>query len=343
MLVTQYILLLLFGITSFFVLNPISNRVANRRIYLVVSFFILLMVAFRPSQMVDYEVYQMAFDGYLGFRFEPSFHLIKWIGILLGNVQFWGFFIYAYLCVWLKISYTKKYPTLLWSCMLVYLSSTIVTQDMVAIRAGVAGALMLFAIGYKIQADNRKMYIALIMAVLFHYSALACFVIPFLNIHKMHRNIYLSALLISHILALMGIFLNHYIGFLNSIGALETVLGMHTERDEPMNFLNLLQLGHILICVVLWMNAEKLKESYNDAIIYLKVYTIGLCVMPLLALMMSMAIRLQELFLVVEIILIPMGFSILFKSRLLGKYLLVIYSIVMFYFALTNTVYWGMN
>lgn len=299
------------------------------------------MVAFRSSKMVDYEVYQRAFDGLSGFRFEPGFHLIKWIGTLLGNVQFWGFVIYAFLCVYLKLFFIKKYQNVLWQCLLVYMASTIVTQDMVAIRAGVAGSFMLFAIDFKQKGKRGKMYTMLVLSVMFHYSALACFIIPFLDNDKPCRRFYLLSLLFSHLLALMGIFLNKYIGILNSIGALEAVVSMQVERDEPMNFLNLMQIGNILVCVIFWFNVSKMQKNYRDSLIYLKLYTVGICVMPLLALMMAMAIRLQELFFVVLIVLIPMGFSTIFKKKVLNNYLLILYSLIVLYFIINTNVYWG--
>lgn len=342
MLPVQYLLIFFFAVSCFFVLKPLPTETANRRIFKILSVLIMLMVAFRPSQMVDYEVYQMAFDGLEGFRFEPGFHLIRWISLLLGNVYFWGFFIYALLCVSLKLTFIRNYPSIQWMALLVYLSGVVVTQDMIAIRAGVACSLFLFAIDYKLRNEKKKMYVALVTAVLFHYSALACFILPFISVKRLYRKPYLLALLISHLMAIMGIFLNNYIGILNSISALEAVLGMHQEGDEPMNFLNLLQLGHVLICVAIWMNAQKLEAAHREVVIYLKLYTIGLCVMPLLALMMAMAIRLQQLFLVTEIILIPIGFSVLFKKKIYGRLLVILYSGIMVYFLISDKVYWGL-
>lgn len=343
MLKVQYFLILFFCISAYFILNPIRKQKVNRLVFRIIAVLLLLMVALRPSVMVDYEVYQAAFDGYRGFRFEPGFHLIRWGGEFLGNVQFWGFFIYALLCVSLKTKYIEKYPSFLWAALLVYLSSTIVTQDMIAMRAGVACSLFLFAVGFKLRNEKKKMYAALILAVLFHYSALACFVLPFLDNEKLHRKFYLFVLLLSHIFAIMGVFLNQYLSFLNYISALEAVVAMNNEGDEPMNFLNLVQLGHILICIVLWLNAKKMQTADGDSILYLKIYTIGLCVMPLLAMMMSMALRLQQLFLVVEILLLPIGFSALSKNKSLGKSLLIFYSALMFYFVMTDQVYWGIK
>lgn len=290
--------------------------------------------------MADYDIYIDAFRGYLGFRFEPGFHIIKYVASLLGNVVFWGFLLYAFMGVGLKFFYISREPSLVWDATLVYLSSQLVIHDMVAIRAGVAASFLLFAVDSKMSGNLKKSLGFILLAVLFHYSAIACLVLLLLNPHKKHRFFYLAALLGSHLLALLGIFLNQYLEVLNKIGPLEEVLGMHTEGD-PMNFLNLLQIGHIIICIVLWCKVDAIMENYSKALLYLKLYTIGLCAMPLLALMISMALRMSALFLVVEILLIPMGLKCIFKNQLLNKYLLIMYSLIIFYFTFSDRIYWG--
>lgn len=338
---TQIFLILLFGIALFFTYFPIKKEVANRRAFYIYEIAIFFLVLLRSETIADYANYVYAFEGYgdSGLRFEPGFHLIRFIVRMTGAPVFWGFFLYAIVCVLFKLSYIKRYPHYLWAASLVYLSGVIVSHDMVAIRAGAATSFFLFAVDYKEKNETWKMYVALFCALMFHYSALALFILPFINPHKPNRLLYLSALLACHILAVMGIFLNQYIELLSVIGALETVVGMHQEGDV-MNFMNMLQLGHIVICVTFWINIKKLESYSKNSILYLKLYTIGLCVMPLLAQMVSVALRLSELFLVVEILLIPIGFSAIIKRLIISKYLLIIYSIILFFFTITSDSYW---
>lgn len=335
MILVQKLLILLFTISCVLVLVPLRNRKINIFTYRVISILLLFVVFIRPDTMADYGQYQIAFDGDGGLRFEPAFHLVRIIASSIGNVQFWGFLLFVLIGVALKLKYIEKYPAIMWMALTVYLSGKLESMDMVAIRAGAAAVFFLYAIDYKVRDEKKKMFFALFVAVMFHYSALACFVLFLLDSQKLHRRFYLIALVGSHLLAIMGFFLNKYIGILSYISALEAVLNMHQE-GETMNFLNLIQIGHIIICVFFWINVKKIQMCHENALLYLKLYTIGICVLPLLAQMISMALRLQELFMITEILLIPMGFSVLFKRKILGRLIIVLYSIIMFYFTLDS-------
>lgn len=308
---------------------------------LFVSFYlaILFVVVFRPHIMADYEQYTDSLKGYGGNRFEPGFYFIKIIASFLGNPPFWGIAIFGFLSVTARFLYISRFNYYIWGMLLVYMSNVLVSQDMIAIRAAVASSITLFAIDLKFKGDWQKSLICLLCAVLFHYSAIVCLVLFLLNPHKHYRWLYLSALIISHVMAYYGFNLNQYLGLIATVEAGEVLYNMY-ENSTELNVFNLLQIGHVLVCCFLWLFVGRIRKQEERCVIYLKLYTIGLCTVPLLAGMIAVATRLSELFLTVEIILIPIGFFAVFRNRVFGRLVLLFYCIIIFYFSITNIQYW---
>lgn len=335
----QTILIILFAICSVLLfVQPESKRL--KRI-LIAAFYValLLVVVFRSPNMADYNQYADSLKGYGGTRLEPGFHIIKTIASILGNPAFWGLTIFGILSVSARFLYIIKYSEYIWGMLLVYMSNVLVTQDMIAIRAAVASSIIFFAIDYKFKKDWKKSLICLFFAVFFHYSAIACLVLFLLNPHKHYRWLYLSALIISHVMAYYGFNLNQYLGLIATVEAGEVLYNMY-ENSTELNVFNLLQIGHVLVCCFLWLFVGRIRKQEERCVIYLKLYTIGLCTVPLLAGMIAVATRLSELFLTVEIILIPIGFFAVFRNRVFGRLALLFYCIIIFYFSITNIQYW---
>ncbi len=336
----QIILIILFAICGLLQFNPPKSKKLNRSLFIAFYFALLLIVIFRSHDMADYDQYVDAFEGDGGIRFEPGFHLVKLIASLLGAPAFWGIAVFGFLSVSGRFLYLRQYKGYVWGMLLVYISNVLITQDMIAIRAAVASSLILFAIDFKFRGDWKKILIFLFCAVLFHYSAFAFIVLFIIDPHKHYRWLYILALIISHVLAYYNFNLNQYIGLFTSVNSIDVLYSMY-ENSNELNVFNLLQIGHVLVCCFLWIFIDRINKHDARALLFLKLYTIGLCTVPLLAGMIAIALRLSELFLTIEIMLIPIGFYAVFKSKVISRVAVLMFCAVIFYFTITNINYWA--
>lgn len=317
-----------------------------RQVFLGTAFLILLvLITFRPESMVDYNQYEHAFiSSNFDIRFEPAFLVIKKILSWGGASAICGFFIFALISLAARFSSIYKTGTLAVGCLMIYLTNILIIQDMVAIRAGVAGAFAMLAVQSKVIHNKRKMYIFLLVALMFHYTSAIFLAILFMDNKKNRRIFYLSLIFLSYILSLRGFYFStlvERITFLEYIFPLFNSYLLEMQYlDNMMNIFNLVQVFHVLICIGLWLYVDKIKSIHPDSLLLLKLYTIGVCCIPLFAQSFNMAIRLSDLLFSVEVLLLPMGLDAIFSRKSLYYILLVLYSSVFLYIRLTDQLYW---
>lgn len=344
MSLTQFLLIFLFVVAGCLTVFPIRKTSVNGYLYVLFFFVIIVVAVNRPEKMPDYRSYYLAFMGYEGERFEPGFYIIKnvvnAITKIAGNKVVLGFALFALLSIGLKFKYIFSNSVYKWGAILVLMSRILIIQDMIAIRAAVAVSLFLYAVKNRIEKNYKLMSLLIIGSIMFHYSALIYLIIYFVNPIKNRRNFYIALLILTHFLHLAGFHFNQFISSFMFTESLEQLYEMY-EDSMTMNVFNLIQLGNVLICILFWLNEQKIKKIDTQGVMYLKLYTIGLCIVPLFSEMIAVAIRLSDLFTVVEIMLFPIGFHALFKDKAKGDFLLLTYAIVIFYFNITSSHYWG--
>ena len=341
MLSTQYYIIFTFLLACIFFVSPKKQSLPVKHgwFYLI----LILIVTFRSPTMADYEQYEEAFASKGELRFEPAFFVVRVIVASLGN-YIYGFLFFGIISIWVKYYVISKYRDLFWAATLVYLSNVLIVQDMVAIRAGVAGSLLLVAAFYRVEEHKKKMLLFVLIAIMFHYTAAIFLVMYFMSSEKPYRKWYLGVIAISYLMAMNRIYLTQFLGFLPFIGQDIALFDKYVSEMDyqltPMNIFNLLQMGHLLICVTFWLFINKISSHYRSALILLKIYTLGVSAVCWFAQSFVMAIRLSEIFFVVEILLIPMGFSAMFKKTFHYKLILVVYAAVILIIRMTDYMYW---
>lgn len=292
--------------------------------------------------MADYESYVEDFKhGHFQWGSEPTFLAIRYFSQKLLFPEFWGFFFYAIISIPLRYNYITKNSIDIYGSLLVYVSYILVVQDMIAIRSAVSTALLLYIIQYKVENNWRKAVALIILATMFHYSAAIFSIVLLLDGQKKNRWLFLSMLAISYYLAITGMTfasaLGEYVGGLNM-----TIVSTHFSNyeNQKLNIFNLFQLGHLAVCLFGWYHVDKIIKRSKEALIMLKLFTIAICILPLFSDLISVGIRLSELFIAVDVILIPIIFRSAFQSPFMQKVLIYSYASVIFYYTIQSLQYW---
>lgn len=143
-------------------------------IYGLTGFLMVLAAGLRDGNTVsDYKTYLNMFQyPEEASTVEPTFTLI---GSLVKAVCPWPvllFVIYASIGVTCKILAIKRLTSLLFLSLVIYISNVYLLHDMTQIRAGVASGIFLLAIRPLAEHKIFRYTALILLASLFHYSAL---------------------------------------------------------------------------------------------------------------------------------------------------------------------------
>lgn len=335
---TQILLLFLFCSIVIVFLFSSSKKVSNIQLNFVTIILIIIAVS-RDAHVADYTGYYKDFISINKplSEYEPTFSLIKGIASNTLAPAFFGFLIYAFISIYFRLRMVKKLSPLWWGSILVYITNVYVAQDLIAIRAACATAFSLYIIYYKLKNDWKKALIFLFIASCFHYSAVLYVLILFISTKKSFRWIYLGLLAGCYILSYYEFTFSYLFGLISN--PIVENLYNHHKYTDPINIFNLLQIGRIFICLTGWLFLNRIKKKDERIVVYLKMYTIGISLFVLFSDLTTVALRFSDLFMSIDILLIPVLITGLFKNGLLSKVIIVIYSVVLFYFTINEPTY----
>lgn len=345
---TQLWLLCLFFIDCFLIFNnnvryTIENKSGQSNALILLIISMIFLVIFRDVNMADYADYKYDFESkvYYG-NAEPMYQFIRRVARQFPNPWIVASLFFSSLSLIIKMRYFEKLSPSYYGSLLVYLSYLYVAQDMIAIRSACAAAFLLPIVQYAVNKQWFNALMFILIATCFHYSAFIFVLILFLTNNSVKRKwFYYILLIISVILAYKEIQLGKIITIAN-IAIVGDKLGKY-EYQDGINPFNIVQMGRFCICVLGWINIKKMQLIMDNILVYLKIYTIAVCSFFLFSDLISLAFRVSELLIIVEVLVIPtLFFSIFIKRLLLAKIGIVIYSsIVLFCYTLFNSAYWG--
>lgn len=328
-----FVLLLLFGIITFFVLSPFKNRKRAQVVYYMLGICLVCIAGFRPSGIdMDYYNYIDHFNNYSEVvLLEPTFKFISWlVNITIGPLPVYLFLIYSIIGVGLKLLAIRQLSSLCFLVLLVYLSEFFLLHEMTQIRAGVASGFLLLALKPLYERNFRLFFTYSVFATLFHYSGIILFPLWLLN--NKHQKLF-------QIWA-VPIALSIYILDINIITTLpipfvrEKMLVYQNLKDAGgdmhghINVFNAVYMVKVFVYYIMIWKYDLLQNKNKYFVLLLKIYGLSLFFLPLLASIPVFAFRLSELYGIVGIILIPMLYYV-FSPKILSRILLVSFCFVL--------------
>ena len=259
-LIICYILSLLF-----FVFRPLKEKQkpSDKIILILLGFFLVIAAVTRPEETADTDNYIYGFTkGDYASRMEPMYAFIIAFSRLFSYPAVIGLSIYAILSIVPRLYFIKKYSVNIFASVIIYLSYCYIAQDIVAIRSGVASALLLLAIHFKFQEKYKYMFCIILIASLFHYTALAFLVLYFINQHKKQRVIYLLLLACCYFLYFVNFDIRLLFPYLQYLTFLEHNISSYSDSTEMVfGTLNGPQILRISTCVLFWVFADKIYKK----------------------------------------------------------------------------------
>lgn len=264
--------------------------------------------------------------------YEPAYYLIPSIVIGWLNLKVvWVFLIFAIIGVTIKFAAITKLTKLTFLSVLIYYSHSFMLHEFTQIRAGVASGILLLCI---IEIERRRFlrFLLLIGAgILFHYSFIIFLPFYFLSAKTINKKIYLALLIVPYVFIALNI---------NVITLLQTFrLGVFSEKIEMYN--NLLSFGmydkiktysvvflvQLFLCTLFIFKSDLLIQNNKYGLLLLKIYCIAAASLVMLSNIPVLAIRINELLNIVQIILIPFLLYII-KPKHIALLFVIVFALI---------------
>lgn len=297
-----------------FRLNPNDMEIETfqSKSYPILFVVILTVCVFicvtRPESLPDYKNYREVFYS-VHDSFEISFTVIKRLAPDFG----WLLAAYSLISVSVKLYVIRSMSANIWISLLVFFSVSFVLHDLIQIRAGVAGALCLLSVKYIVYREWKYYYVIILLAILFHNSAIIFVPLYFLNPTKINKALFVSLIPIS-----IFLFITHNtVGHLFSsipVSSIKVYAAMYLFSNEAQSTIGPIWLMKSLIAVVCVMRINKLNGLYPYSVILLKIWILGLISFPLFMDLPIMSLRISELLNLTQILTFAMA-PLCFKGR----------------------------
>ena len=239
--------------------------------------------------------------------------------------------IFALIGVGLKLLCIRKVSPFPALSIALYLGSYYLIQEMTQIRAGVATGFGLLSM-YQLSRGNRRGAVFFsLLATAFHFSALAFLPVALLfSNDRLNRRGYLALLLIGAATTFLHF---NFVRLIVSVlfARLDPRISTYVQMSptQHVEVLNPVFWMKAVICAVAVVKIENLKKRWPISVILVKCYCMSFFAFGLLSAIPAAALRLRELFGVVDILLIPMVVAA-FREKMLVRLGLVAFAIVSF-------------
>lgn len=284
--------------------------------------------------MPDYNSYFRIFSKPLTMeRIEIGFiNLVLFVKNFLFNDYTFFLFLSAFLSIAVKLYGIRQISNFFYSSLFIYISSKYISNDLIQMRVAFSTGLMLFAVYYKHNKCLLKFLIVTTLAFLFHYSAVLLYFIWFIPTETINKSVYILLVVGSYVVALTGFSLAYIIAYIPIMG-IQNLYIHYTEAIDVSyaNLFSILLISKLLICLYFLITWKKYAIHSPYFVILIKLFAISLIAYCLLFSINVVAVRIAELFQIVEIILIPFLYYFS-KKRIIGKSMITAIGVIYFVF-----------
>lgn len=318
----------IFGAVLFVSFFPIKYRKVSNSLLILFAIILSLVAGLRESDVAnDYIVYMSFWNrrDIVG-DVETSFVFIRDIlkyQLLLQPIYLFLIFAFVGVCTkFYAIGKLAPYPFL---AILIYLGHYYILHELTQIRIGVAAGFFLIALYYKTIENLYLTILFILLAFLFHYSAVVGLIILLIN--NKNSKFFYFLIPIGYILY----FVNNKLNISIPIPYVQQKLEAYQEMKkwgvgDEINVFNFVFLVRILILYYLFYKAKIIENHYKNIYIFLKIYAISLFTFLFLSDNPAFSFRIQEFLGIVEIILLPL-IAFVYNNKVFGKIIVILIAV----------------
>ncbi|MEO7044880.1 MAG: EpsG family protein [Ferruginibacter sp.] len=283
-------------------------------ILVVIGIFLILFVGFRDvSVSRDYLPYLDTFSFILHQDstgqttllplFEPGFVFIVKLcyGFFHYNAAIAVMVIFAALSIVIKFFVFRKIAFNPFLVLLLYYGHYFLIEEMTQIRNGLACSLFFLALYYHLQNEKVKVFACILLAMLFHNSAVFYLLLFFIKKDNLNVWLYGTIFLAAIVLGVIQVPLLSVILPNVDLALISTKLTTYAETADSLSydkirFFNVLNTCNVVITAYIFLYCIKNKVEDAKLLLFLKCNIISIFVYGLLIDVPSIATRITELF-----------------------------------------------
>ena len=300
---------------------------------LLLTVVLILVAGLRPDNVTnDYSIYlyywyDKSLDGIVEISFVQITNILKNV---LNMEPVYLFLVYAILGVCSKIYAIRLLSTNIFLCILIYFCHFFILHELTQIRVGVATGFFLVGVYYLAKRNLWKFLFAIAIATYFHYSAFVAFPLWFVYNNKNKLKYYILLVPLGYIIYYVGgsLIVNIPIPYIQQkIQIYESLTEKNSNKEGELNLFSAIYLFRIVIFFILYYFKEKIAVHQKYIYLLLKIYAISLFSFTALATIPSFSFRIQQLFGVVEILLIASIVHI-FNNKYIGILSVIVIALI---------------
>jgi len=319
------------------VIQALETRLRPWVFWVVFLVLFFLCAARSPGIDNDYNTYAAIFARFFSdseyFRlrnilfYEPSFFIIPTIAkVLAGSFYLpFSFAVFALFGVYFKLRSTYLSNSFFLSAIL-YVSSWYILHEFTQIRVGVASGLCLFGLQYVQKRKYPAFLTCILFACFFHYSAILYLVLLLVNTKNFSISAAFAVLGISFLIYALNINIGGYLGAVSPKMDLYTKL-QRVGLNNRLNVWNYSFLANFFITSILILRWRYIVSKNCYFILMLKINIAALAIYLALSSVPVFAVRMSEMFGVVQYCLIP-SLIYAFDRKIFGYCVCIAFSIL---------------
>lgn len=311
MIELSFILFLAIILFALFSNSPTISKDKSSFVYWFTCIVLISFVAFREvgidrDSLGYFQYYHLG--DFIWLMAEPTFGIISEFSRYVFNDFRVVLIIYAILGVYLKFRAIDKLTDLKWLTLIVYFSTFFLLHEFTQIRASIASGIFLLAITYLAERKLFKYMLLIFIACFFHYSAIVLFgACIFTNKHlnKWQKILIALAIPVGVVMHFMKINPITIIPIETIKVKVELYVSAQENSDQRLNVFNLVYLAKYAILYYVLFFYEAIYKHTKYVSIFIKLYALSLFFYLALSINTIIAMRISEIFGVVEIFVIP--------------------------------------
>lgn len=287
------------------------------------------------TRVFDYENYTFLFETDSEY-IEPTFIFLKYVTkILLHGDIVVLMCLYAILAIPLKFKVIYYNSEFAFISLLIWIGNLFLLQDFTQIRVAVAVSIFLLSLK-SLYSHNRKYWLYVIVACSFHISSLLMVPLWFMSFYKIRKQVWITLLIVSYIMALCKIDFVDLIGLIpieHIQSKFDVYKSLQENGDYSANIFSLLHLSKIMLWGLLLWKSDLILVKNRYIYLQLKIMALSLVSLTFFSLNLAAALRVMEYYGIVEILLFPMLLYVI-RPVIIPKTILIIYASMAIYMRL---------
>jgi len=329
-----YILILLLlcflSVFDFFFFNFFENSVGKKFLFIFISVFFIFFAGLRTLSP-DIDAYEAMFkevesgnlDSWMIQFTEPGYvFLLRLLSISSFQISL---LVIAAIGVLFKINFFLKYSPFVFLSLIIYFSTDFMMKEMGQIRHGIGMGIIFYAYDCLINEKKKKFLLVVVLATLFHFSAIC--VLPLYFIYNLKKTIFFYFGAIFLMIPFVAFDIKGVIFKLMSFLPIESFsskaeLYSGSDFANKVGFSSTFFLLIIMFCILLFL---KYKTTYKPEIInvFVNIYFLGLIYFMAFNSISEFSIRTNVYFRMLDIVILPI-LIYNFRYRIVGLLLLIL-------------------